>query len=60
MYSAADLGFPCFRAMQPPEGNNADSAVDEGHTSGRASPPRKARRTINFVNFAPASSRFAP
>ena len=53
---AANPPFPCFRATQPPEGDNADGEVDEGHTSGRASPPGKARRTINFVTFAPASS----
>ena len=39
MNPAADLAFPCFRAMQPPEGDNADSEVDEGHTSGLASSP---------------------
>ena len=45
--------------MQSPEGDKADSEVDDGHTSGRASSRWKACDTVNFVNFAPASSPVA-
>jgi hypothetical protein len=44
--------FP-FSRDAAAEGDKANSEVDEGHTLGRASSPWEARRTINFVNFAP-------
>jgi hypothetical protein len=41
-----------FARCSRPKVTMLNSEVDEGHTSGRASSPWKARSTVNFVNFA--------